>query len=99
MAAGPEPTRAVYAISVAAELLGCGPQNLRAYEAYGLVRPQRSSGGTRRYSQRDLDRLQEIVELLAEGLNLAGIARVLPLRTENARLRAELARLHAARDR
>lgn len=87
---GPDPTQGVYAISVAAELVGSGVQNLRAYEAYGLVRPQRSSGGTRRYSQRDVQRLREIAQLLSAGLNLAGIALVLELREDNDRLRAAL---------
>jgi len=88
--AGLDPTQGVYAISVAAELVGSGVQNLRAYEAYGLVRPQRSSGGTRRYSQRDVQRLHEIAQLLAAGLNLAGVALVLELREDNERLRAAL---------
>jgi MerR family transcriptional regulator, heat shock protein HspR len=83
-------TRAVYAISVAAELTGAGMQNLRAYEAHGLVTPTRTHGGTRRYSEADLDRVRRILELLDNGLNLAGIALVLDLEDDNARLRAEL---------
>jgi len=64
--------RGIYGISVAAELVGTGPQNLRAYERHGLVDPERTEGGTRRYSSADLDRLRRIGELLAAGLNLAG---------------------------
>jgi DNA-binding transcriptional MerR regulator len=85
----PDPDRGVYGISVAAELTGTGVQNLRAYEARGLLMPARSEGGTRRYSANDLITLRRIGELLAAGLNLAGIAMVLPLQDENARLRAE----------
>jgi MerR family transcriptional regulator/heat shock protein HspR len=83
-------TRAVYGISVAAELTGAGVQNLRAYERHGLVRPARTHGGTRRYSEADLDRVRRILVLLGDGLNLAGVARVLDLQDDNARLRAEL---------
>jgi len=78
----------VYGISVAAELVGTGAQNLRAYEAHGLLEPTRTEGGTRRYSPNDLDRLRRIGELLKAGLNLAGIAMVLDLQDENNRLRA-----------
>ena len=85
-----DPTRGVYGISVAAELLGMGSQNLRAYERHGLVEPARTDGGTRRYSKDDLDRLRRIGELLQAGLNLAGIALVLQLETDNARLHAAL---------
>ncbi len=81
-------TRGVYAISVAAEMVSMEIQNLRVYERRGLVDPARSSGGTRRYSPDDIQRLHRIRELLAEGLNLAGIARVLVLEEEIARLRA-----------
>lgn len=87
---GSGPGREVYGISVAAELVGSGPQNLRQYEARGLVTPERSSGGTRRYSARDLDRLREIGQLLRGGLNLAGVEMVLGLRAANARLQARL---------
>ncbi len=79
----------VYGISVASELVGLGPQTLRLYEARGLVTPERTEGGTRRYSAADLDRVQRIAELLGDGLNLAGIAMVLDLETENAQLRTE----------
>lgn len=80
----------VFAISVVAELVGTGIQNLRAYERRGLVEPQRSAGGTRRYSRDDVARLRRITELLAAGLNLTGIEHVLRLEAENATLRSEL---------
>jgi DNA-binding transcriptional MerR regulator len=80
----------VYGISVAAELVGMGTQALRLYEARGLLEPHRTSGGTRRYSADDLDRLRRIGELLDGGLNLAGIAMVLQLETANADLQAQL---------
>jgi MerR family transcriptional regulator/heat shock protein HspR len=86
---GPAPDRAVYGISVAAELVGMGPQTLRLYESRGLLAPDRSVGGTRRYSEFDLNRLRRIGELIDEGLNLAGVAAVLGLEAENAVLRAE----------
>jgi DNA-binding transcriptional MerR regulator len=79
----------VYGISVAAELVGMGVQNLRAYEAHGLLEPERTEGGTRRYSSNDLDRLRRIGDLLDAGLNLAGIAMVMDLQDENSQLRAE----------
>ena len=81
--------RGVYGISVAAELVGTGVQNLRSYEARGLLEPERTEGGTRRYSTNDLDRLRRIGQLLAAGLNLAGIGMVLDLEAQNTRLRAE----------
>jgi DNA-binding transcriptional MerR regulator len=79
----------VYGITVAAELAGMGVQNLRLYEARGLLEPERTPGGTRRYSADDLERLRRIGDLLVAGLNLAGIAMVLDLETQNAQLRAE----------
>ncbi|MDQ1454911.1 MAG: MerR family transcriptional regulator, heat shock protein HspR [Actinomycetota bacterium] len=85
-----DPTRGVYGISVAAELVGSGPQNLRLYERKGLLEPDRTAAGTRRYSTDDLARLRRIGQLLADGLNLAGIAVVLRLEAENARLRSDL---------
>ena len=85
-----DPTRGVFGISVAAELVGMGTQNLRLYERRGLLEPARTDGGTRRYSSKDLDRLRRIGQLLAAGLNLAGIAVVLGLEAENARLRAAI---------
>ena len=81
--------RGVYGIAVTAELVGTGVQNLRLYERKGLLQPTRSEGGTRRYSQDDVDRLVRITALLADGLNLAGVAMVLELQDDNARLRAE----------
>jgi MerR family transcriptional regulator, heat shock protein HspR len=87
--------RGLFSISVAAELAGLHPQTLRIYEREGLLDPARSAGGTRRYSRRDLDRLQKISALTADGLNLAGIRRVLELQQETGRLQAELTRLRA----
>jgi DNA-binding transcriptional MerR regulator len=89
--AQPDDGRGVYGISVAAELVGMGVQTLRLYEARGLLEPQRTEGGTRRYSADDLDRLRRIGDLVSAGLNLAGIGMVLNLEAENTRLRAELA--------
>jgi DNA-binding transcriptional MerR regulator len=86
-----DPTRGLYGISVAAELVGTGAQNLRAYERAGLVEPHRTEGGTRLYSENDVARLIRIAELLSAGLNLAGIAVVLELEADNQRLRDELA--------
>jgi MerR family transcriptional regulator/heat shock protein HspR len=88
--ADPEPGRGVYAISVAAELVGMGPQTLRFYERRGLLEPVRSGGGTRRYSSEDLERLRRIANLVATGLNLTGVAMVLDLQDTNARLQADL---------
>ena len=88
-ASRPDPQRGVYGISVAAELVGMGVQNLRAYEARGLLEPERTDGGTRRYSADDLDRLRRIGDLLDAGLNLAGISMVLDLETQNSELRAK----------
>ncbi|MFE5409514.1 MerR family transcriptional regulator [Microbacterium sp. NPDC056569] len=93
---GVDDARGVYGISVAAELVGMGVQNLRAYEARGLLEPGRTEGGTRRYSANDLTRLRRISELLAAGLNLAGIAMVLHLEDENTQLREAHAGLIAA---
>jgi MerR family transcriptional regulator/heat shock protein HspR len=90
MTARPTRDQAVYVISVASELAGMHPQTLRIYERRGLVRPARTSGGNRRYSDADIERLRRIAELAAEGMNLEGIRRVLQLEAENARLRAEL---------
>lgn len=71
---------------MAAELVGTGPQNLRAYERAGLLSPARTQGGTRLYSQDDIDRLRRIGALLQKGLNLAGIAMVIRLEADNDRL-------------
>jgi MerR family transcriptional regulator, heat shock protein HspR len=88
----PDAGRGVYGISVAADLVGMGAQNLRLYERRGLIDPERTQGGTRRYSQEDLVRLSRIGQLLADGLNLAGISMVLRLEADNARLQAKPAR-------
>jgi MerR family transcriptional regulator/heat shock protein HspR len=85
--------RGLFSISVAAELAGLHPQTLRIYEREGLLDPARSAGGTRRYSRRDVEKLAEICALTADGLNLAGIRRVLALQEETRQLQAELARL------
>ena len=86
----PGDARGVYGISVAAELTNLGEQNIRSYERRGLLRPARTEGGTRRYSNDDLTRLRRIRDLLGEGLNLAGIGLVLQLESDNADLRSEL---------
>lgn len=90
--------QAVYVISVAAELAGMHPQTLRIYERRGLVRPARTEGGNRRYSDADLELLRRISELAAEGMNLEGIRRVMQLEAENTRLRGQLAEAKAAAD-
>jgi len=100
------PTRAsrgnqqgVFVISVAAELAGVHPQTLRIYERRGLVEPARTGGGSRRYSEDDIDRLRRIQELTNEGLNLAGVKMVLELERDIARLQRKLAQARAeARD-
>ncbi len=81
--------RAVYAISIAADMVSMQIQNLRVYERHGLVTPSRTSGGTRLYSRDDLARLSRVKDLLAEGLNLAGIARVMALEEDVADLRRD----------
>lgn len=85
--------RAVFVISVAAELAGMHPQTLRIYERKGLIDPARTPGGTRRYSQEDIERLQLIQDMTAEGMNLEGVRRVLALQEENRRLKKKLDRL------
>jgi MerR family transcriptional regulator, heat shock protein HspR len=99
----PESARAVYAISVAAELTGIDQQTLRLYERRGLLTPARTDGGTRRYSDDDVGRLRRIAELAADGVNLAGIAQILELEdrncelsSDNTRLKSENARLRSA---
>ena len=87
--------RAVYIISVAAELAGVHPQTLRIYERKGLVRPQRTSGNTRRYSEADIGRLRRIQGLTSEGVNLAGAKRILALEEELQRVRTRVAQLEA----
>lgn len=84
---------AVYIISVAAELAGVHPQTLRIYERKGLIEPFRTPGGTRRYSDEDLERLGLIQELTADGVNLEGVKRILDLQAENTRLRGQVDRL------
>lgn len=86
--------RALYGISVAAELTGVNPQTLRSYEAKGLLEPYRTEGGTRRYSGHDLTRVKRITTLLAAGLNLAGVEHVLALEAETDRLRSEIEALN-----
>ncbi len=82
--------RGLFVISVAAELVGLHPQTLRHYEREGLVVPRRTPGGMRLYRRRDLARLRRIAELTAEGVNLAGVRRVLELEDRNEALREEL---------
>ena len=78
-----DPGRAVFVISVAAELAGVHPQTLRAYERLGLLAPQRTSGNTRRYSERDIERLRLIQELTqGEGINLAGVQMIMAMREQ-----------------
>ena len=88
-------TVGLYGISVVAELTDTGVQNIRAYERRGLLLPARTDGGTRRYSNADLDRLRRIRDLLEGGLNLAGVVLVMQLQDENANLRSELHREQA----
>ena len=85
--------RGVYSIAVAAELAGLGEQTLRLYERKGLLKPARTSGGTRRYSDNDVVILRRVVELLADGLNLTGARRVLELELLNGQLRTQIAKL------
>jgi len=93
-----ESTRAVFVISVAAELAGMHPQTLRIYERKGLIDPFRTPGGTRRYSREDIERLQLIQELTSQGLNLEGVRRVLALQEENRVLKRKLDRLRNKMD-
>jgi DNA-binding transcriptional MerR regulator len=93
----------VYGISVASELSGIDPQTLRLYERRGLLTPARTDGGTRRYSDNDLDRLQRITNLIAQGVNIAGILQILnlehrntELESDNGQLKSENARLRSA---
>ena len=91
-----EPGRGLFSISVAAELTGLHPQTLRIYEREGLLDPARSPGGSRRYSTDDIGRLHQIMALTSDGLNLAGVRRVLELLEETRRLQAEIDRLKGA---
>ena len=85
-----EPTRAVYVISVAAQLAGLHPQTLRIYERKGLVDPARTGGGSRRYSDDDIAQLRRIQQLTNDGLNLAGVQKVMALEAELVELRRQL---------
>ena len=85
--------QAVYIISVAAELSGVHPQTLRIYERRGLLHPYRTPGGTRRYSEVDMERLGLIQELTADGVNLEGVRQILEMRDELERLRHQVSRL------
>lgn len=90
-----ESARGLFSISVASELAGLHPQTLRIYEREGLVDPARSSGGTRRYSADDIDRLHAITALMSAGLNIAGVRHVLELQHQTLLLQAEVERLKA----
>jgi MerR family transcriptional regulator, heat shock protein HspR len=94
-----DPGRGLFSIAVAAELTGLHPQTLRMYEQEGLLTPARSSGGTRRYSTGDIDRLHQIMALTSDGLNLAGVRRVLELQEQTRALQAEIQDLRAGRPR
>jgi MerR family transcriptional regulator/heat shock protein HspR len=87
--------RAVFVISVAAELAGVHPQTLRIYEREGLVRPKRTTANARRYSERDIERLLKIKRLTSDGMNLEGVRRVMELTRELERLQATAAALEA----
>jgi MerR family transcriptional regulator, heat shock protein HspR len=87
--------RGVYGISVTSELSGVSPQTLRLYESRGLLTPARTKGGTRRYSDDDLDRLARIAELLADGVNLAGVAQILGLESRNTALQSDNSQLES----
>ena len=92
-AARPRSARGVYGIAVTSELSGVGPQTLRLYERRGLLTPSRTDGGTRRYSDEDLERLKRITELVDLGVNLVGIAHILDLETRNSQLKSDYTRL------
>lgn len=89
---------AVYVISVAAELAGMHPQTLRIYERRGLLRPSRTSGGNRRYSEADIQRLLRIADLTSVGMNIEGIRQVMELEEQVRQLRDESFRLQAELD-
>ena len=96
MAAGSK--KAVYVISVAAELSGMHPQTLRIYERKGLVSPARTGGGNRRYSDDDVQLLRRIAELTSEGMNLVGVKKILELERRVAQLEAELDAVQSSHD-
>lgn len=87
----PPDSRPVYSMAIAAELLALPPATLRLYERRGLIAPARTDGGTRRYSADDIARMRRVAELQDDGINLAGIGKVIDLEDENAALRRELA--------
>jgi MerR family transcriptional regulator, heat shock protein HspR len=91
--------RAVYIISVAAELAGVHPQTLRIYERKGLLSPARTAGNTRRYSDRDIDRLRAIQELTQRGINLAGVKMIIELQAEVDKVRRRIEALRQELDR
>jgi len=90
--------RALYVISVAAELAGVHPQTLRIYERKGLLSPARTSGRSRRYSDQDIALLRRIQDLTNEGVSLAGVQRILALENDLVRAREEIAELEASLD-
>ena len=96
MASDAPDARAVYVISVAAELVGVHPQTLRNYERTGLLDPSRTRGGSRRFSDEDIERLRRIQQLTSEGHNLEGVRRILELERELAELRRQLEELSEA---
>jgi MerR family transcriptional regulator/heat shock protein HspR len=91
--------RGVYIISVAAELIGVHPQTLRIYERKGLLSPHRTSGNTRRYSARDIARLQTIQRLTQEGVNLAGVKMIVDMENELDRMRLRMDQMRLEMDR
>lgn len=94
----PEPDRALFSISVAAELSGLHPQTLRAYEREGLLEPARTSGGTRRYSGAEVDYLREISALADAGVNIAGMRRIVDLNKTVRMLQAKLSAFEALKE-
>ena len=93
------PERAVYIISVAAELSGVHPQTLRIYERKGLLSPARTAGNTRRYSDSDIDRLKQIQDLTRKGINLAGVKMIIDMQRKLERIRAEMEEMNRELDR
>ena len=91
-----DPGRGLFSISVAAELTGLHPHTLRLYDQEGLLNPARSPGGARRYSPDDIDRLHHIMALTSDGVNLAGVRRILQLQQQTQQLQAELEQLKTA---
>ena len=94
----PDDDQAVYVISVAAELSGMHPQTLRQYDRMGLVSPGRASGRGRRYSLRDIASLRNIQRLVGDGINLAGIKRIMELESAVANMALEVAKLRTEVD-